>query len=440
MHAPIEKNEGGQNKGLPANPTVKVIGVGDAGAAFVGGLAAGIIENVAFAALGSTLRDIESCPLAEKHVLGLKSTRGLGSGGDPQVGRAAAEADIELVKGICAGADLVFIVAGLGGGTGGGAAPVVARTAREQGALVIALVTLPFDFEGTRRRRQACEALHQLKAGADCVLCLPNQRLLKIMDSRATCADLFKPARELMTQGFDGIFRLLTKQGLINVDIGQVCAFTRGSHLEIIFASVAESGEGRVGRAIEKLLTHPLLEDGRALAGAETVLVSLQGGPDLTVIEIDQFMEQLQGKCEFADVAFGALMDPRQEGRLVVTVITPNRAGAFASETGPIPARPEPRPVAGGKESVPEFFDRAEPVRPPSRFVPPPPPLTQEQKQEFYQRQRPGSRKKGFGGARQPELQLDIVSRGRFENSEPTIHRGEDLDVPTYIRRGVPLN
>ena len=183
-----------------------------------------------------------------------------------------------------------------------------------------------------------------------------------------------------------------------------------------------------------------MLDEGRALLGAQNLLVSIQGGPDLTMSEVNQIMARINEQCASAEVTFGAVIDPREAGRLVVTLVAASPASAPFRDAGGAGVRPEAQASAGAAETAPDFFDNSPPVRPPSRFVPPPPILSHEEKEKHFQRRAGGSRKKIFGGAKQAELQLETVSKGRFEKSEPTIHHGEDLDVPTYVRRGMALN
>jgi len=326
----------------------------------------------------------------------------------------------------CAGADIVFILAGLGGGTGTGAAPVLARMARESGALVLAIVTMPFEFEGQRRQQQAQSGLHLLKIAADAVICLPNQKLFKLLDEKTSVVDGFKISNALLAEGLHGIWRLLTRTGLINVDFADLCSVTRGCHAASSFATAEASGDRRAEQIVEKLMAHPLLDGGQVLSESDTVLVSLVGGPDLTLVEIDKMMEPLKRQCENAHIIFGVAIDEQFTHRLSVTVIASRR------ETQPV------RDAAGSKAPPLHFLGATADPRSPSRPTPPLPELTAEQKEQLLKIQSARGRKKL--SRLQRELPLEIVFKGRFEKSEPTIRHGEDLDLPTYIRRGVPLN
>jgi cell division protein FtsZ len=376
----------------------------------------------------------------------------LGAGGDPDVGRTAAEEDTEQLRQLCAGAEVVVIVAGLGGGTGTGASPVLARVAKEAGALVLAIATLPFECEGARRRRHAQAGLEQLKEAADAVLCLPNQRVLKLIDENTSLIETFKITNDLLGQGLRGIWRLLSRAGIINVDFADLCAVVRGQHLESAFACAEARGEHRAREVVEKLLASPLLEGGAVLNEAESVLVSIVAGSDLTMAEVNRVASQINRACEDAHIIMGAAVEVDFGDRLSATVIATCRSqgelGKDAARATEATASSEPRHAGVGSASAgeespafgTEFFENSPTARPASRFVPPPPDLAPDKKEQLLAQQSGKTYRKPRSKLRQGMLPLEIVSKGRFEKSEPTIHNGEDLDVPTYIRRGVPLN
>jgi cell division protein FtsZ len=363
-------------------------------------------------------------------VLGASRTRGLGAGGDPELGRAAAEEDLEKIRSFCAGADIIFLLAGLGGGTGTGAAPVFARVARENGALVLALVTLPFDFEGDRRQFQAQTGLQHLKTHADAVICLPNQKLFKMLDENTSVVEGFRISNSLLAEGLRGIWRMLMQTGLINVDFADLCSVTRGRHAASFFATAEAAGEKRAEQVSEKLMAHPLLDGGQVLNESDSLLVSIVGGPDMTMNEIHKLMEPLHRQCENAHIIFGAAIDESFAGRLSVTLIASRRR--LDEELAPFKVVPPEKP-----ESL-QLLDTAVQERSASRFGAPPPALSEEKREQIMRVQGGRSRKKL--SRLQKELPLEIIFKGRFEKSDPTIRNGEDLDVPTYIRRGVPLN
>jgi cell division protein FtsZ len=443
--APVEKTGGAA---LKKQFSFKVCGLGGAGCNAAAFIAQSKFDSVEVLLLNTDAQALAALPLPGAWVLGRHRTRGLGTGGDPDLGRAAAEDDDATLASFCAGADIIFILAGLGGGTGTGAAPVLARVARESGALVLAMATLPFDFEGPRRRGQADLGLQQLKAAADAVICLPNQKLFKLLDENTSVLETFKTANRLMADGLLGIWRLLTQTGLINLDFADLCSVTRGRHLASSFATAEAGGEKRGEQVIEKLLAHPLLDGGQVLNESDAVLVSIAGGPDLAMSQVNKIMEPLQRQCENAHLVFGAVIDPAFAGRLSVTLIA---SGRRPSDSAPLSASTLAAAglVATGRSAAAEdsakenasamqFLDPAATPHPPSRCVAPAPELSNEKKEQLYTRQTGQSRRKS--ARLQKELPLEIVFKGRFDKSEPTIRHGEDLDLPTYIRKGVALN
>lgn len=421
---------------------LKVFGVGGGGGNAVDYMARQDFAGVSMMAVNTDAQALSQLKVAEKMTLGAKLTRGLGTGGDPERGRAAAEEDMEKIRAMCAGADIVCVVAGLGGGTGTGAGPVVARLAKESGALVLGIVTLPFEFEGGRRARQAQAGLRDLKSEADGVICLPNQKVFKLIDENTSVNEALKITNELLAEGVRGIWRLLTHTGMINVDFNDLCAVLRGRHEESSLATVEASGENRSHEVIAKLLAHPFLEGGQVLCEADTVLVSLAGGLDMTMAEVNRVMEQINRQCENAHIIMGAGIQEAFAGRLSVTLVASRQKG----ETQEDQLRTHgPSSQKGLQEAAhaqaQEIFNPTTAPRPASRYVAPAPSLTQQQTEQLLTSQNGGSRpRKKAGAMRQSTLALEIVSKGRFEKSEPTIHQGEDLDVPTYIRRGVALN
>ncbi|HEY4414700.1 MAG TPA: cell division protein FtsZ [Verrucomicrobiae bacterium] len=391
---------------------VKVFGVGNAGIALLGALDTPEFAAAEFAVLNTEAASLAASSAPVKIHLENKLLRGLGSGGDPDRSRALAEEQFSLLKSSCAGAGVVFIVAGLGGGAGSGISPVLARAAREAGALVLAFVSVPFECEGNRREAQAQAALEQLKANADGVICLPNQKIFKLIDENTSVLDTFRVTGGFLIEGVRGIWQLLMRPGLIQVHFADLCQLIRDRHAESAFAFVETAGPGRSREAVEKILAHPLFDDGRALAESEAVLVSLTAGNDLTMSEVNRVMEQIKRQCSRAQIIMGAGMDAELKNRLCVTVIAAKQSVAA---TG---IAPRAETVTGTSSS-----SAASPSA--RRSLP----LDN------------GVRKKAsIKKPVQTQLSLTIVSKGRFDKSEPTLHQGEDLDVPTFIRRGIALN
>ena len=424
--------------------SIKVIGVGGAGGNAVSHLSSEKLDGVSFAVLNTDATALGRSEVETRLVLGSRTTRGLGAGGDPERGRAAAEEDAARIRALCEQTDIVFLVAGLGGGTGTGAGPVVARLAKEAGALVLAVVMLPFECEGARRQRQAQLGLQELKNAADGVICLPNQKILALVDEKTSLRDAFGITNELVAQGVRGIWRLLFRPGLINVDFADLCSVTRGRHAESSLATAEAKGENRAREVMEKLMSHPLVEGGQALTDAAAVLVCIAGGPDTTMADVHRIMEQINRHCEQAHIIMGAAIDEELRDRLMVTVVASRRTGpgeeivASSSEEETNGAGS----VGAGADLAERLMDVGSTSRPPSRFGPPPPESSPEKTEELFARPAgSGPRlRKGTTRMRQGQLPLEIISKGRFEKSEPTIHRGQDLDLPTYIRRGVALN
>jgi cell division protein FtsZ len=385
-------------------PVMKFFAVGNAGAEMLRLVATPEFAVAQTAAVDTDAGALNSTSATLKFHLENKLLRGLGSGGDPERTKALAEEQFSNLKMACAGADVVFILAGLGGGAGSGITPVLARAAREAGALVLAFVTLPFEGEGPRREAQAQQSLEQLQAAADGVICLPGAKVLKLIDENTSLVDMFNRVDGFLLEAVRGVWQLITRPGIIQVHFADLCALLKGRHAENSFAFVEASGAGRSREAVEKILAHPLLDEGRALAESEAVLVSLTAGKDLTMAEINRVMEQVKRQCNHSQIIMGAAVDTAMQGKLCVTVIVAKKSAVATP-----PARVEPRsatPTAAPREVVIA---------------------------------RPRQRRSG-SKAIQTQLPLSVVSKGRFDKSEPTLHKGEDLDVPTYIRRNYTLN
>ena len=415
--------------------TMRVFGVGGAGCNALAHVMESGLVGVDCAAINTDEAALARCPVPTKFLLGAALTRGLGAGGDPERGRAAAEEDKEKLSAMCAGADVVLILAGLGGGTGTGASPLLAELARQNGALVLGMALLPFDWEGTRRQRQAQLGLHQLKSAADAVVCLPNQKLLALVADDTGVVEGFAIAHELLARGARGLWRLLTQPGLINVDFADVCAVTRERHAECVLASVEAQGESRAKDLMEALLRHPLMDNGHVLNEASAVLISLAGGPDLSFREINLVMEQINRHCENAHIIMGAAVEEGLSGRLAATLLSSRRASKDKAPVlpGTEPAVPEAPLMDAG------FVSPGGENRLAAHYVAPPPSLTPANAEQMLQNLPARARKKAIKMV-QGQLPLEIISRGRFEKIEPTIRFGQDLDVPTYLRRNLVFN
>lgn len=395
---------------LPAAsaPSVKIFGVGNAGLALLGLLNRAEFAAAELVAVNTEAGALTASPATVKIHLENKLLRGLGSGGDPDRGRALAEEQFSTLKAACDGAGIIFILAGLGGGAGSGISPVLARAAHEAGALVLAFVTVPFACEGNRRETQARHSLEQLKAAADGVVCLPSQRIFKLIEENTGVLETFRVIDGFLLEGVRGVWHLLTRPGLIQVHFGDLCALLRNRHAENAFAFVEASGPGRAREIVENLLSHPLLDEGRALGESEAVLVSLTAGRDLSMAEINRVMDQVKRQSHQAQIIMGAAIDPALEDKLCVTVIAARTESPASGVKPRSEAPPESPAAAATREAAAARSSRA--------------------------------RKGGGAKSIQTQLPLTIVSKGRFDKSEPTKHNGEDLDIPTFIRRGIVLN
>ena len=415
--------------------SVKIFGVGGGGINVMELLLRESLPGVDFAAVNTDAQSLAASSATEKVHLETQPLRGLGTGGDPDRGRALAEEQLPKLRSLCEGAHAVFILAGLGGGAGTGISPVLAGAAKEAGALVLGFVTTPFDCEGGRRQRLAQYGLAELKAAADGVISLPNQKVFKMIDENTSVLETFKITNDLLAAGVRGVWRLLMQKGLIEIHFSDLAALLRDRHGESCFAAAEAMGPTRSREVMDKLLAHPMLDDGQMLGESDAVLVSLMAGPDLTMAEVNRVMEQINRQCEHAQVIMGAAIDEAFKDCLAVTLIATRKSSA-----------PEPLGEAGaageGGDLAAQLLSQSSTARRGSRFLPPAPTLPPDQVQQLFARQgRGGSRPgKNLSKMRQGQLPLEIVSKGRFDKSQPTIHRGEDLDVPTYIRRGVALN
>lgn len=443
---------------LPAQPAAarglafKVIGVGETGCRVTARMTARNLTGVVFAGVDTDAHALDDCGLTETILLGQRTTRGLSAGGDANQARAVAEAELDRLRTLCQGVDILFVVAGLGRGTGTGVSPILARLARDSGALVLAVVTLPFEFEGPQLHRLAQHGLQQLRAAADGVICLPNLTLGKMLDENTSLADSERITFDLLADGVTAIWRMVTRRGFLRVDFSDLCAVLRGRHADSSLGTAEASGEQRAREVVEKLLAHPLLGDSQALARADALLLSIAGGPDLTRAQVTWVVEQFRRQAENAQMAVGASTDPAMLGRLSLTVVTARRAEGLpeenAGETLPSDA-PErtaatavPPPANLGPEIETSFFTAPSSTRPPSRLVPPAPTLTPEQQEHLLNRQAAGSARarKAAAKLRQGTLPLEVVAKGHFDKVEATVRDGQDLDVPTFVRRGMALN
>ena len=298
---------------------IRVVGVGGAGLNAVNRMIDAGISAVEFVAVNTDLQQLALSDAEVKIHIGRELTGGLGSGAEPDIGRRAAEEAYDQVKRALRGSDMVFVTAGEGGGTGSGAAPVVARIAREVGALTVGIVTMPFRFEGTKRRSQAEQGVHTLREACDTVIVIPNERLLEVLDKKTSMLDAFRIADDVLRQGVQGICDLITEPGLINVDFADVRTIMSGAGTALMGIGFA-TGENRAVEAAERAMRSPLVDT--ELVSAKGILLSIAGGNDLSLYEVNEAAEVIRGaSVDDTNIIFGATVDERLEGQVWVTVI-----------------------------------------------------------------------------------------------------------------------
>lgn len=299
---------------------IKVVGVGGGGSNAVNRMVQAGLGGVEFIVANTDVQALDHNHAALKLQIGSKLTKGLGAGADPTVGRQAALEDTESIVQALSGADMVFVTTGLGGGTGTGAAPVIASLASELGALTIAVVTKPFAFEGKKRAKQAEAGLEALRNCVDTIITIPNERLLSIIDRSTPMTEAFVTADDVLRQAIQGISDLILVPGLINLDFADVKAIMSGMGVAMMGTGVAE-GEGRALAAARAAISSPLLEDSR-VEGARGVIINVTGGPDLGLMEVGEASAVIQEAAhEDANIIFGAVVDPNLVGRVKITVI-----------------------------------------------------------------------------------------------------------------------
>lgn len=299
---------------------IKVVGVGGSGGNALSRMIDAKIKGVEYVAINTDAQALHHSKASEKVHIGKNLTKGLGAGMNPEVGRQAAEENREEIQEVLKGADMVFVTCGLGGGTGTGAAPVVAETAKELGALTVAVVTKPFSFEGAQRRAIGEEGLQNLKDRVDTLITIPNDKLLSIIDRKTTLISAFRIVDDILRQGVQGISDLITKPGIVNVDFADVRAIMQDSGSALMGIGIA-SGENRASEAAKAAINSPLLE--LSVDGAKGVLFNISGSSDLTMLEINEAANIITESIDpNAKVIFGAVVDDQvKKGEIHITVV-----------------------------------------------------------------------------------------------------------------------
>jgi cell division protein FtsZ len=399
---------------------VKILGVGGGGSNAVNRMVESGVQGVEFIAVNTDAQALQMSAAMHKLAIGGRSAKGLGAGGDPQQGERAAEISRDALTDAIEGADMVFLTAGLGGGTGTGAAPVIADIARRARALTVAVVTLPFGFEGFHRRRAAEEGLARLRGNVDALIVIPNDRLLQMADRQMSVIEAFRLADDVLRHGVQGISDLVTMTGLINLDFADVKAVMQNAGTALMAVGEAH-GDGRAVAAARAAISSPLLDV--SIEGARGVLLNVSGGPDLTLAEVTEAAETIQAAVDpEASIFFGAVIHPRAQDTVRVTVIAtglkegsramPPARRAPAAEPAPPPRErePEPRP----RFSAPEPAPREPELERGRRPIP-----------TEWERNRPSEATEWERGRPRPD-----APRG------PRPTEGEDdWDVPSFLRR-----
>jgi cell division protein FtsZ len=335
---------------------IKVIGIGGGGSNAVNRMIEAGIEGIEFLVANTDLQALKRSRAPIKIQLGSRLTKGLGAGANPNVGREAALEDTDKIIEVLEGADMVFVTTGLGGGTGTGAAPIIASLATELDALTVAVVTKPFHFEGRRRMQQSDQGLRELRECVDTVITIPNERLLHTVDRGVSLADSFKVADDVLRQAVQGISDLITVPGLINLDFADVKSIMQGMGMALMGAGRA-TGENRAIEATQQAISSPLLEEA-TIQGAKGVLINITGGPDLTLFEVNAASSIIRESADDdANIIFGAVIDETLTDEMKITVIATGfdreaTSIASAAATTAIPA-PPPRYVARPADDLP---------------------------------------------------------------------------------------
>ena len=321
-------------------PRITVVGVGGAGCNAVNNMINANLEGVDFLVANTDGQALANSLSSRKIQLGSAITQGLGAGSKPEIGRLAAEESLQDVMGELADCNMVFITAGMGGGTGTGAAPVIARAARERGILTVAVITKPFEFEGQRRMKQADDGIEELQAYVDTLIVIPNQNLFRLANERTTFADAFHMADAVLHQGVCGVTDLMIKPGQINLDFADIRA-VMGEMGKAMMGTGEASGDARATQAAEAAINNPLLDD-TTMKGANAVLINVTGGLDMTLFEVDEAANRIRKEVDpDATIIFGSAFDEKLEGMMRVSVVATGISGAtqINSRSGMMPQK-----------------------------------------------------------------------------------------------------
>ncbi|WP_339107783.1 cell division protein FtsZ [Thioclava sp. GXIMD4216] len=346
-------------------PRITVFGVGGAGGNAVNNMIEQALEGVEFVVANTDAQALQQSKSQARIQMGIKATEGLGAGARPSVGAAAAEETIEEIVDHLAGAHMCFITAGMGGGTGTGAAPIIAQAARELGVLTVGVVTKPFQFEGTKRMRQAEEGLEALQKVVDTLIIIPNQNLFRLANEKTTFTEAFEMADDVLYQGVKGVTDLMVRPGLINLDFADVRAVMDEMGKAMMGTGEA-SGEDRAIQAAEKAIANPLLDE-ISLKGAKGVLINITGGYDLTLFELDEAANRIREEVDpDANIIVGSTLDPDMDGMMRVSVVATGIDALAAPAEVPVPRRTLAEPLRNPQEAAEEARAAAPHVQEPA--------------------------------------------------------------------------
>lgn len=414
------------------NVGIKLIGVGGGGSNAVDRLKMENLDRLQLAVINTDFKALGTSPVQDKILIGTTLTRGLSAGGDPELGRKAAEADADKIAEIVKGTDLIFLVAGLGGGTGSGASPVVAEIAAEAGATVIAFVTLPFSFEGGRRRKQAEDAMNELRRVCDAVIPLANDMLLQEGTESTSVLDSFARADEWIGRGVKSIWGMLSRTGLINVDFTALRQVFQHRGGKTLFGLGVGAGENPAAAALDDLKQCPLLHTPEYARKADRLLVNITGGADLSLAKVNELMSALTEEFgREAHVVMGAAIDEALQGRVEICLIGTTDLGSrnfVRRAPTPAPVRKSERAVTPtATSSAPDSNQNVK------TSVTPATPRPAVSAADIH-KAKPTQEEFGFQGGAPAE------NRGAFDKSDRNLFEGQDLDVPTYLRKGIKVS
>lgn len=421
---------------------IKVIGVGGGGGNAVNRMIAANLHGVEFMATNTDCQALKSCMAPLKIQIGNKLTKGLGAGANPEVGRQAALEDTEKLIETLEGADMVFIAAGLGGGTGTGATPVIASLASELGALVVAVVTKPFQFEGKRRRAQGERGLAELREAVDTVIAIPNEKLLQTVERTTTLTDAFLIADDILRQAVQGISDLITVPGEINLDFADVRTIMSGMGMALMGTGVAR-GENRATEAAQRAISSPLLED-TSINGAQGVLINITGGPSMTLHEVSEASTVVHDAAHpEANIIFGTVIDKAFDDCIKVTVIATGfqrefeeifEGGVRGVTLRPRSSRPPGLIPSGARESADASTRRT--LHPPASEPSNRPAGVARAQEDALAEAAPVAREKPASAQRRSPGPFSFFSRrGEASSRSYYASQHDDLDVPAFLRK-----